>query len=147
MTDTAVQRDAVIAEALSWEGTPFHHGAQIKGVGVDCAHLLIAVYGGLSLVSVPPVTYAADWFRNGKDDLLRTWIATFGVEVARPQRGDVALYRYGRFASHAGILVATEPLELVHSFRGRGVLREEAGDTSPLFERLDSYWTLKDWAA
>ena len=30
------QRLAVVAEAESWLGTPYHHEARIKGHGVDC---------------------------------------------------------------------------------------------------------------
>ena len=38
------QRAAVVAEARSWIGTPYHHAADVKGHGVDCAMLLIRVY-------------------------------------------------------------------------------------------------------
>lgn len=147
MTTVDTSRDAVVQQALSWLGTPWHHAAELKGVGVDCAHLLIAVYGGLSLVDVPPIEYAPDWFLHGSKDLLREWVARYCTEVTTPARGDIALYCYGRFASHAGIVVATDPLELVHAFRGRGVVREEADDNSALLVRLDSYWTLKRWVA
>jgi hypothetical protein len=37
-------RAAVVKEALTWLGTPYHHHARVKGVGVDCARLLCAVY-------------------------------------------------------------------------------------------------------
>lgn len=33
------QRAAVAQEALAWLGTPYHHHARIKGVGVDCAQI------------------------------------------------------------------------------------------------------------
>jgi cell wall-associated NlpC family hydrolase len=29
-------REAVIAEARTWLGTPWHHQASLKGVGCDC---------------------------------------------------------------------------------------------------------------
>lgn len=144
------ERMAVLSETLSWlgaSGTPYHHGAQIKGVGVDCAHLLAAVYGGLRLVDVGDIPqYSPDWFLHGKTDMLREFIARYCVMVESPQIGDIALYRYGRFASHAGIIIATDPLDIVHAFRGRGVVREEAGPKTPLGVRLDSYWTLMRWA-
>lgn len=142
-----VERLAVVSLATEWLSTPWHHAAEIKGVGVDCAHLLIAVYGGLSLVHVPEIEYAPDWFLHGSTDLLREWVARYCVTVERPERGDIALYCYGRFASHAAIVVATDPLEVVHAFRDRGVVREEADINSALLVRLDSYWTLKRWVA
>jgi cell wall-associated NlpC family hydrolase len=30
-------RAAVVAEARSWLGTPFHHQGRVKAAGVDCA--------------------------------------------------------------------------------------------------------------
>src|SRR5260370_9302840 len=37
-------RAAVVQEAESWIGTPFHHAARVKGAGVDCLMLLAEVY-------------------------------------------------------------------------------------------------------
>ena len=44
------QRAAVVAAARSWIGTPYHHAADVKGVGVDCAMLLVRVYSDLGLI-------------------------------------------------------------------------------------------------
>ena len=141
------ERMSVTTAALNWLATPYHHGAQIKGAGVDCAHLLVAVYGGLRLVDVGPIPqYPPDWFLHGKTDILREFIAQYCVTVDTPEFGDIALYRYGRFASHAGIVITEHPIDVVHAFRGRGVVREESGPLSPLGVRLDSYWTLMRWA-
>lgn len=35
--------EALIAEARSWVHTPFHHGARLKGVGVDCVGLIVGI--------------------------------------------------------------------------------------------------------
>ena len=35
-----IDRAAVVAAAREWIGTPYHHMADIKGVGCDCAMLL-----------------------------------------------------------------------------------------------------------
>lgn len=34
-------RERLIAEARTWLGTPFHHQARKKGVGVDCVGLIV----------------------------------------------------------------------------------------------------------
>jgi cell wall-associated NlpC family hydrolase len=47
---SASQRAAVVAEAKTWIGTPYHHAADVKGHGVDCAMLLVRIYGDLGLV-------------------------------------------------------------------------------------------------
>ena len=43
-------RQSIVAEALSWEGTPYHHHGRIKGVGVDCAMILAEVYHAVGLL-------------------------------------------------------------------------------------------------
>ncbi len=55
-------RQAVIAEAVTWIGTPFHHAARVKGAGVDCLMLLAEVYerAGAAPHVVPPF-YVQDW--------------------------------------------------------------------------------------
>ena len=43
-------RFAVVAAARAWLGTPYHHAADIRGVGVDCAMILVRVFCDLGLV-------------------------------------------------------------------------------------------------
>ena len=33
----------IVTEARTWVRTPYHHQARLKGVGVDCAGLVIGV--------------------------------------------------------------------------------------------------------
>ena len=70
------QRSAIVAEALSWIGTPYRLGAHVKGAGCDCGTFLIesVAAGG---VLKPEDVYAAireefggdyshDWFCHTK---------------------------------------------------------------------------------
>ena len=143
----ADERARVVQEAERWRGTPFHHGARIHGAGIDCANLLVAVFCGLGLCAEPAIApYSPDWFLHGADDLLRRWVAEYCVWGAPPELGDIALFRFGRFASHAGIVVQVDPLDVVHSFRGAGVQRDSVAPGMALSARLHSVWTLKRWA-
>ena len=61
MTDNA-QRKAVIAEAETWLGTPYHHMARVKGVGCDCLTLLAAVYYSAEVIPAIDIPYyPPDW--------------------------------------------------------------------------------------
>lgn len=51
------QRAAVIREARSWIGTPYHHQGRVKGVGVDCGGLIIEVGRATGLLVID----AAEW--------------------------------------------------------------------------------------
>lgn len=44
-------RADVVAQAREWIGTPFHHQARLKGVGVDCIGLVIGVARELGIVA------------------------------------------------------------------------------------------------
>ena len=47
---TTTPRAHIIAQAREWLGTPFHHQARVKGVGADCAGLVIGVARALDIV-------------------------------------------------------------------------------------------------
>jgi cell wall-associated NlpC family hydrolase len=64
---TVTTREAIMAEASSWIGTPYHKAACVKGAGVDCAMLLWGVYKNCGLVPEDDRVverYSQDWFAN-----------------------------------------------------------------------------------
>lgn len=138
MMMTSAQRDAVVAEALSWVGTPYHHLAAVKGAGVDCAMLLVAVYQAVGMVAAnyDPRPYAPQWFLHHSRELYREHLASWAEPITDPGPGDVAVYRFGRTASHGAIIVDKDLM--VHAYRPRG--RVEITEMRALAQRLDSYW-------
>ena len=85
-----VERQAVAQEAISWLGTPYHPHAGIKGVGVDCGHLLIEVYGDvLGMAKPDPGFYAVDWHLHHGEELFLGWIVKYCDQVDAPSIGDV----------------------------------------------------------
>ena len=62
--------ERVVAEAKTWLRTPYHHAADIKGVGVDCAMILLRVYQAVGAVppEVDPRPYPADWFLHRDEE-------------------------------------------------------------------------------
>ena len=59
-----ITRESIVAEARSWIGTPWHHAARVKGVGVDCVGLpvgVLRVCGAVALdFDVPPYVQSPD---------------------------------------------------------------------------------------
>lgn len=145
MDDT--QRAAVVAEALTWINTPYHHHARVKGVGVDCAQLLCAVYEACGVVPhIDPGNYAHDWHLHRGEEVFIGWLENVGArEVQAPERpmpGDVALFRYGRAYSHGGIVVESRvELTVVHAYLMRGVIRSRLDD-EPLQGRRARFWSV-----
>lgn len=109
------QRAAVVAEAESWLRTPYHHCADIKGHGVDCALLLVRVYVDTGIVPpFDPRPYSPQWHLHNTDQLYLRWIHQFGHRVAAPKPGDVAIWLFGLTFSH-GAIVISDMGKIVHA--------------------------------
>jgi cell wall-associated NlpC family hydrolase len=135
------QRDAVVVEATSWLRTRYHHQGDIKGVGVDCAMLLVRVFGAAGVIpnDLDPRPYPADWHLHRTDERYLGWVSQYGAIVQTPAPGDVAVYRFGRCYSHGAIVVAENTV--IHSYLKRGVeLASMLHD--PLADRPVTYYTL-----
>lgn len=137
-----VARAAVIAEALTWLRTPYHHHGRVKGAGVDCAQLLCAVYEACGCTPhLDPGNYAHDWHLHRGEEVFIGWLQRAGARlVSEPKPGDVALFRYGRAYSHGAIVVEPTPV-LVHAYVGLGVVRTRL-DEAPLQGRQVQFWSL-----
>jgi NlpC/P60 family putative phage cell wall peptidase len=119
-------RAGIVAAARAWVGTPYHVCADVKGVGCDCAMLLVRVYCDLGLVApFDPRPYSSDWHLHRSDEVYLRLLLERAHEVAAPSPGDVVLFRYGRCFSHGGIVTAAAPLTIVHAFAGAGIVLEE----------------------
>lgn len=153
MIGEIAQRRAVVDAALSWEGTPYHHMARIKGAGVDCATLLQAVFVEAGLIPDKPVDYyPPDWHLHRSDERYLKQVIEHAREIeGAPQPGDVALWKFGRCFSH-GAIVIKWPI-IIHAYVGRVCTRENVDAASwlnwltegqtpgaPRPRRFFSYW-------
>jgi NlpC/P60 family putative phage cell wall peptidase len=121
------QRAGVVAEARSWLGTPYHHGARVKGAGVDCAQLLIGVFSAVGLIEPPRLeNYPPDWHlhRSAERYLGVVLAHAHELEGDAPLPGDVVLWRFGRCFSH-GAIVIDWPL-VIHAYLARPCVLEDA---------------------
>ncbi len=139
-------RAAVCSEARRWIGTPWHHRARVLGAGVDCAQLLLAVYTEVGLLRPgqgDPGAYPMDWHLHRDDDRFLRGMLACGRAVAAPRPGDAALFKFGRVASHAAIVI--EPGVIVHAYAPEGaVVISDLSASAHLAERLVGYFSLID---
>jgi cell wall-associated NlpC family hydrolase len=148
MTDIeSAQRAAVVAEARSWIGTPYHNCADIEGAGVDCGMLLVRVFVDTGLCQpFDPRPYPIDWHLHRSEERYLGFILERSREIAEPQPGDVLVLRYGRCYSHGGLVTRAAPLTIVHAFHpARMVLEDGVGQNGALSEiarkpRFFSFW-------
>ncbi len=111
----SAQRQAVLAEAESWIGTPFHHQGRVKGPqgGVDCAMLLLEVFlaagvikGGTGVSPAIP-GYSQQWHLHRAQERYLEMVRNLGGReiFALPLHGDIAVWKIGRAYSHGAIVL------------------------------------------
>lgn len=124
----ARQRHAVVVEARSWLGTPYHHEARVKGVGVDCAQLLIGVFSAPGIELIAPLEvprYPPDWHLHRSTERYLAIVRDHAHEIPGPPRpGDIVLWRFARCFSHGAIVVDWPTI--IHAYVGRSCVVEDA---------------------
>jgi NlpC/P60 family putative phage cell wall peptidase len=116
-------REAVIAEALSWLRTPYHHRGSIKGVGVDCAQFPLAVYAACGLVErFDPGDYPPDWHLHRSDERYLNVVRARAreIEIAEVLPGDFVVFRVGRCFAHGAIVIDWP--RIIHAVVGQSVM-------------------------
>ncbi|MGD9979861.1 MAG: NlpC/P60 family protein [Hyphomonadaceae bacterium] len=121
-----IARQAILAEARAWIGTPYQHQASTKSAGCDCLGLIRGVWRALYGAEPEAApAYTPDWAeRHGVETLMlaaRRHLVETPREIAQP--GDVLLFRMAPDspAKHAAILDEDE--RLIHAYWGRAVVR------------------------
>ena len=129
---TLSPRAAILAAGRSWAGTPFHDGARLKGVGVDCAQFIAAIFvesGVLGPFEVP--VYSPQWFMHRDEERLVDFVLRHGheIEEASAREGDLVLYKLGRAFAHAALIVswrkgAPQDCRILHAHKLSGTVLE-----------------------
>lgn len=136
-------REDVVREALGWEGTPYHHRARLRGVGVDCAMLPAAVFEAAGLIPRIEPDYSPQWMLHRDEEQFLGWVTRFAREIprARVGPGDLAIWKYGRCYSHGAIVIDLP--EVLHAvIRGGGVVRGNMDRDEELLSRPVKFFTL-----
>ena len=143
----------IVEETLTWLGTPYHHQARVKGIGVDCAQLLVGVALSTGLIgdddlSKIPLNYSPEWNIHNREEVMLGILETMGCRpvVGTPAPGDIVAFRVGRAYGHLGILVTST--EFVHaelqgsakgSVNGKVVRVHMAGEWSKLEKKFYTF--------
>jgi NlpC/P60 family putative phage cell wall peptidase len=137
---TTPTQDRIVAEAQRWIGTPYRHSADVFGVGVDCAMLLVRVFCDLGLVpAFDPRPYATDWHLHRSEEKYLGGVMRYAVKVDEPQPGDVALFKFGRCLSHGGIVDVVSPdITMIHADLNAACV--ERTEVRRWADRLAGYW-------
>ncbi len=120
--------DVVIA-ASSWIGTPFQHQARVKGIGVDCAGLVIGVAHQIGVTD-----YDIDGYPRVPDGAMMERVLgeqLIHVNMDNMQAGDVLLFGFMKYAQHLAIITQMNPVYIIHAYQPNGKVTHH---------RLDTVW-------
>lgn len=108
---TAIKRSAIVEEALSWEGTPWHHHQKVKGAGVDCVQFLLGV--GQAVGAIPADIVVENYEPLARGSFLVRHLNQWLEPVVPPDKtilpGNVFLFNMAGLNTHVGILLDSEP--------------------------------------
>jgi NlpC/P60 family putative phage cell wall peptidase len=141
-------RDDIVLCAYTWENTPYHHQAGVKGVGVDCAYLVGKVaeeVGAIKKFKVEP--YSVEWHWHSKEEKMCEIVESFGAyevpyDVYKP--GDILAFQYGRVCSHLGILVTPDKFIHAHIKTGRVIVNSLSGEFLERLKRVYRFPNLEE---
>lgn len=130
-----MNRQRIVEEAREWIGTPYVHQGRVKGVGVDCAGLIIGVGKNLGLMDKDfdyiQYTMSPDPAKMGgllSKNLLK-------IELSEASMGDIY---WIRFANHPQHLAIISDKGIIHSYNNVGKAVEH---------RINRMWSGKIHAA
>ena len=140
---TPAKQTEVVAEAMTWLQTPYHHHGDVKGAGVDCAMILVRVYHTCGLIpQIEPRPYPPDWHLHRDAERYLGWVAQYADPVTTPEPGDIAMFQFGRCVAHAAIVIEW-PLVLHAFMQHREVVLSDVSTNDDFSERLRGFYRLR----
>lgn len=134
-------RAAIVAEARTWQKTPYLHQGRVKGVGTDCCMYILEVCERVGFAPhhelVDEITgpnqilkYPGDWMMHNDEERILPIVEKWAHPVAIPGDGDFILYRYGKTISHGGI-VDVWP-RILHAYKPSKMVEYATGNAGEL---------------
>ena len=117
--DHTTERQTIIQEALTWQGTPFANRARVKGVGTDCAGFLAGVAENARVTGKVNITpYSWQHMLHSNEEIFIQFLDNLAREIPESdvQPADIVLYKCGKTYSHAAIIIEW-PERIIHAVR------------------------------
>ena len=128
MTAEPEERQRVVRIAREWLGTPYQHGARIKGVCCDCT-FPAEVYREAGLIrpmKIEPYCSNAHLHRASSQYLIQ--VRKIARETDAPGPGDLAMFFIARDFSHSGVITDAGWPWVIHADMAAKAVIEVRGD-------------------
>lgn len=112
-------RDEIVDEARTWLGTPWHHQARVKHVGVDCVGVIIKVahHFGISDFDI------LDYSRIPDPVQMKALLDQHLIPITKAEvlPADILWLRVKEDPQHLAIVSRVDPMMVIHAFNRRGI--------------------------
>jgi len=118
------ERQQIVEAARRWLGTPFHHQARARGIGVDCIGLVIGVCRDTGRGEY-------DFHAYDEHPSAKTLLGEVSRNLDRGhalQEGSILLFNIVREPQHFGIYTGSVKNTMVHAYAVHGKVVEEPFD-------------------
>ncbi len=142
------ERQRVIAVARSWIGTKFHDNARLKGVGVDCAQLLAAVFAEAGVMThIDTEHYDPQHFMHRDEERFLSYVLprAFEIDEKDAKPADFVVYRIGRVFAHGAIVIDPGWPHILHAYKSEGFVTVGFGDVGELAPRPRRFFRPLEW--
>lgn len=119
--------------AIRWLGTPYQNNTMVRGVGVDCAYLLVAAVVESGLMPKDKLNiedYSNEWHLHHSEEKYLKYVEQVADKVDLEndilEIGDFLLYQFGRCISHGAIYIGNGLV--IHAFVDYGVIFSKLED-------------------
>lgn len=107
-------RQAIVEEAKTWLGTPFHHQGRVKGAGCDCAGLVVGVAKNLKYQVNDVTNYAHSPDSFVFQQTVETHLDK--IDFKEVKKGDLLIFSFLTEPQHIAIITDIEPIYIIHSY-------------------------------
>ena len=118
-----MKREDFVSAARSYLGTPFHHQGRLKGIGVDCAGLVVLAARDCGYTIRDMQGYATIPSQNLFMQSVMEHCTPIAIGDVLP--GDVAMFRFDSEPQHIAIISDIAPdITLLHAYQQAGKVCE-----------------------
>lgn len=112
----------IVEEARLWLGTPWHHNARLRGVGVDCVQFAMAV---LEACGAPKKSYD-NYYRQPKGNSLLDAIdeLSYSSRTEEIKAGCILIFEIAGVPHH--VAIATSETTMIHADQRVGKVVEHS---------------------
>jgi NlpC/P60 family putative phage cell wall peptidase len=125
-------RAEIVAEALSWVGTPWRHQACLKGVATDCIGLIAGVALACGSVEAKRFLETPEYRNYGREPLPAALLEACAelmdpLPLQRAAQGDVLCLKFLAEPMHFAYVV--DAGRIVHAYASFGVVHHRYNET------------------